>query len=252
MPPIDNRRMRRASRGPIDLHDVYRKLVRRRGHAGWWPAESAFEVCVGAILVQNTAWTNVEKALSVLRSRDLLSYEALRALSAAEIAPLIRSSGCFNVKARRLRAFLDFLGQEYGGRLGAMEAEEPRALRAKLLAVPGIGPETADSIALYAAGRGVFVIDAYTRRVFSRLGVIGGDEPYDVLQSLFMDAVPADAGLYGDYHAQIVLLAKDVCTRRPDCGACPLAAECPRVGVPAAAGSHLEVVPDQGQRQPVR
>src|SRR6185295_18136426 len=142
--------MRRASRGPIDLHDVYRTLVRRRGDAGWWPAESAFEVCVGAILVQNTAWTNVEKALSVLRSRGLLSYEALRALSAAEIAPLIRSSGCFNVKARRLRAFLDFLGQEYGGRLGAMEAEEPRALRAKLLAVPGIGPETADSIALYA------------------------------------------------------------------------------------------------------
>jgi endonuclease III related protein len=223
--------MRRASRGPIDLHDVYRKLVRRRGHAGWWPAQSAFEVCVGAILVQNTAWTNVEKALCVLRSRGLLGYEALSSLSAGEIAPLIRPSGCFNVKARRLKAFLDFVGREYGGRLDAMEAEEPRVLRAKLLAVPGIGPETADSIALYAAGRGLFVIDAYTRRVFSRLGAIRGDEPYDVLQRLFMDAVPADAGLYGDYHAQIVLLAKDVCTRRPACDACPLEVDCPRVGV---------------------
>jgi endonuclease III-like uncharacterized protein len=146
----------------------------------------------------------------MLRSRGLLSYEALGALSAGEIAPLIRPSGCFNVKARRLKAFLDFLGQEYGGRLDAMEVEEPRVLRGKLLAVPGIGPETADSIALYAAGRGLFVIDAYTRRVFSRLGAIRGDEPYDVLQRLFMDAVPADTELYGDYHAQIVLLAKDV------------------------------------------
>jgi endonuclease-3 related protein len=120
-----------------------------------------------------------------------------------------------------------------------MEAEEPRALRAKLLAVPGIGPETADSIALYAAGRGLFVIDAYTRRVFSRLGVIRGDEPYDVLQSLFMDAMPADAALYGDYHAQIVLLAKDVCTRRPACAACPLQADCRRVGVDAYRGGVL-------------
>jgi endonuclease-3 related protein len=216
------------------LHDVYRKLVHHRGHAGWWPAQSAFEVCVGAILVQNTAWTNVEKALEVLRGRGLLSYAALSALSAGEIAPLIRPSGCFNVKARRLRAFLDFLGQGYGGRLEKMEAEEPRLLRAKLLAVPGIGPETADSIALYAAGRGLFVIDAYTRRVFSRLGLIRGDEPYDVLQRLFMDAVPADADLYGDYHAQIVLLAKDVCTRRPACEVCPLQAACPRVGVATA------------------
>ena len=231
--PTDNRRMRRAPRGPISLLGVYRKLVRRRGHAGWWPAQSAFEVCVGAILVQNTAWTNVEKALRVLRSRGLLSYEALSALSVGKIAPLIRSSGCFNVKARRLKAFLDFLGQEYGGRLDAMEAEEPRVLRAKLLAVPGIGPETADSIALYAAGRGLFVIDAYTRRVFSRLGVVGGDEPYDVLQRLFMEALPADAALYADYHAQIVLLAKDVCTRRPACAACPLESACPRVGVDA-------------------
>jgi endonuclease-3 related protein len=232
--------MRRASRGPIDLHEVYRKLLRRRGHAGWWPAQSAFEVCVGAILVQNTAWTNVEKALEALRSRGLLSYEALRALPVSALAPLIRPSGCFNVKARRLRAFLYFLGQEYGGRVEAMQAEEPDIVRAKLLAVPGVGPETADSIALYAAGRRLFVIDAYTRRVFSRLGAVRGDEPYDALQRLFMDALPAEAGLYGDYHAQIVLHAKDVCTRRPACAACPLEDGCPRVGVaPPATGKAL-------------
>jgi endonuclease-3 related protein len=223
--------MRAARRGPIDFHEVYRRLAARRGPAGWWPAQSAFEVCVGAILVQNTAWTNVEKALGVLRSRELLSFEALRDLPAAEIAPLIRSSGCFNVKARRLRALLDFLGQEYGGRVEAMETEDPARLRARLLAVPGVGRETADSIALYAAGQRLFVIDAYTRRVFARLGVVKGDEPYDVLQRRFMDALPPEAGLYNDFHAQIVLLAKDVCTRRPACAACPLEEGCPRVGV---------------------
>jgi endonuclease-3 related protein len=121
-----------------------------------------------------------------------------------------------------------------------MQAEEPDIVRAKLLAVPGVGPETADSIALYAAGRRLFVIDAYTRRVFSRLGAVRGDEPYDALQRLFMDALPAEAGLYGDYHAQIVLHAKDVCTRRPACAACPLEDGCPRVGVaPPATGKAL-------------
>jgi endonuclease-3 related protein len=226
--------MRRASSGPIDLHDVYRRLLRHGGHAGWWPGQSAFEVCVGAILVQNTAWANVAKALDVLRSRRLLSYDALRDMAPAEIAPLIRSSGCFNVKARRLRAFLDFLGREYGGRVEAMAHEDAWALRAKLLAVPGIGHETADSIALYAAGRPLFVIDAYTRRVFARLGLVRGDEPYDALQRVFMDGLPSDADLYNDYHAQVVRLAKDVCRRRPLCAVCPLQGSCPRLGVDVA------------------
>jgi endonuclease-3 related protein len=223
--------MRRARRGPIDLHEIYRRLLDRRGPGGWWPAASPFEVCVGAILVQNTAWTNVEKALSVLRSRGLLSFSGLDALAAEEIAPLIRSAGCFNVKARRLRSFLDFLGAHYGGRVEAMEAEVPVVLREKLLAVPGIGRETADSIALYAAGRPLFVIDAYTRRVFSRLGLVRGDEPYDVLQRRFMDALPAEAPLFNEYHAQIVMLAKEACRPRPDCGVCPLDDLCPRMGV---------------------
>jgi endonuclease-3 related protein len=219
--------MRRARGRGLGFDELYRRLVARRGHAAWWPAQTPFEICVGAILTQNTAWPNVEKALDVLRACGVLDYDSLAAMTAAEIAPLIRPSGCYNVKARRLRAFLDFLGREYGGRVEAMSAEEPWALRAKLLAVPGIGRETADCIVLYAAGRPLFVIDAYTRRVLGRLGLARGDEPYDTLQRLFMEALPADAALFNDFHAQIVLLAKDTCRARPLCGSCALAGLCP-------------------------
>jgi endonuclease-3 related protein len=219
--------MAQGRRGGLSVREVYRRLRRRRGPVGWWPAETPFEVCLGAILVQNTAWTNVEKALGVLRGRGELSLASLDPLSAADLAPLIRSAGCFNVKARRVRAFLDFLGREYGGRVEAMRSDPPAVLRAKLLAVPGIGRETADSIALYAAGHPLFVIDAYTRRVFARLGLIQGDEPYDALQRLFMDALPMDPVLFGDFHGQIVELAKDVCRPRPACDTCPLERRCP-------------------------
>ena len=229
--------MRRRRRRALDLREVYRRLRARRGPAGWWPAQTPFEVCLGAILVQNTAWPNVEKALAVLRAHGLVSYESLQDMPPSALAPLIRPSGCFNVKARRVRAFLDFLGREYEGRVERMAAADPWTLRAQLLAVPGIGPETADSIALYAAGRPLFVVDAYTRRVFARLGLVAGDEPYDVLQRLFMDALPADAALYNDYHAQVVLLAKEVCRPRPACGSCPLDDLCPTAPRAAARSS---------------
>jgi endonuclease-3 related protein len=215
-----------------DLRRVYRRLLRRFGHAGWWPGETPFEVCLGAILTQNTSWTNVEKALAGLRRRGILSYEGLRGLPPTRLAPLIRSSGYFNVKARRVKAFLTFLGREYAGRGEAMASEDPRALRAKLLAVDGIGRETADSIVLYAAGLPLFVVDAYTRRVFGRLGFLRGDEAYDEVQSFFMSRLAPDVALYNDYHAQIVRLGKDVCRpRRPRCRTCPLEAMCPRHGV---------------------
>ena len=223
--------MARKRRSGTDLHDVYRRLRRHRGPAGWWPGETPFEICLGAILVQNTAWTNVAKALETLRSRGLLSYAALELLPAAEIAPLIRSAGCFNVKARRVRAFLDFLGATYGGRVEAMRDVDPRTLRAQLLAVSGIGRETADSIALYAAGRPLFVIDAYTRRVFARLGLVTGDEPYDDLQRRFMQALPTKVALYNDFHAQIVLLAQESCRTRPVCPSCPLEQVCPQAAL---------------------
>ena len=214
------------------LTAIYRRLLRRRGPAGWWPGETPFEVCLGAILTQNTSWTNVEKALAVLRERGLLAFTPLRALPAETLAPLIRSSGYFNVKARRLGEFLGFLAREYGGRVEDMAREEALVLREKLLAVAGVGRETADSIVLYAAGLPVFVIDAYTRRIFSRLGLIRGDEDYDEIRAMFERHLPRDAALYNDYHAQIVLLGKDVCRKTaPRCQVCPLDDLCLRRGL---------------------
>jgi endonuclease III related protein len=213
------------------LRRVYRRLRARFGPAGWWPGESAFEVCVGAILVQNTAWANVESTLDGLRRRRRLSYRALSGSSASRLAPLLRSSGTFRVKARRLRAFLDFLGSAYGGRVEGMSREEPSSLRRKLLAVSGIGPETADSIALYAAGHPVFVVDAYTRRILGRLGLLRGDEPYADVQRFFEEALPRDVALYNDYHAQLVCLGKDVCRPRPRCGECPIEDLCAKRGL---------------------
>ena len=233
---------------------VYRRLRARYGHAGWWPGESSFEVCVGAILVQNTAWANVERTLASLRQRGLLSFAPLHRHPPSRLAPLLRSSGTFRVKARRLRAFLDFLESEYGGQVEAMAVEDPARLREKLLGVAGIGPETADSIALYAAGHPVFVVDAYARRVFSRLGLLPdqvpagrarptssgsrGDgargarpEAYDQVQHVLMGHLPRDAALYNDYHAQLVRLGQEACRPRPRCVECPLDDLCPKRGV---------------------
>jgi endonuclease-3 related protein len=209
---------------------VYRRLLSHNGHAGWWPGESPFEICLGAILTQNTAWSNVARALDALRSRQLLSFEALEALPPQLLAALIRPSGYFNVKARRVRAFLEFLRREYGGRVEPMGLEAPARLRARLLAVPGVGRETADSIALYAAGLPLFVVDAYTRRIFARLGFLEGGEDYDDIAGQFMRHLPRDAGLYNDFHAQIVLLGKNTCRPRPRCRECPLLGLCERRG----------------------
>jgi endonuclease-3 related protein len=213
------------------LNAIYRRLRARYGHARWWPARTGFEVCVGAILTQNTSWRNVERALAALRGRGLLSYRALAEVPARRLAPILRCSGTFNLKARRLTAFLRFLGAEYGGRVASMSREDPWALRRKLLAVDGIGPETADSIALYAAGLPLFVVDAYTRRIGARLGLLRGGESYDEAQALFMRQLPADPALFNDYHAQLVRLGKEHCRPRPRCGGCPLDDLCPRQGL---------------------
>jgi endonuclease-3 related protein len=213
---------------------VYQRLRAHYGDAGWWPAKTAFEVSVGAILTQNTSWSNVEKALGVLKRRRMLSFRALKGLPASRLAPLIRSSGTYKQKARTLGAFVAFLEREYRGNFAAMARERPERVRRQLLAVQGIGPETADSIALYAADRPLFVVDAYTRRLFARLGLLSGTESYDDVQRFFMTHLRRGTRLFGDYHAQIVRLAKDVCRKRPRCGACPLEDLCPRRGVGAA------------------
>ena len=215
---------------------IYRRLRGRYGPAGWWPGKTPFEIALGAILTQNTAWANVERALGALRRRRLLSYRALSRLTPSLLSPLIRPSGTFRLKAGRVAAFVRFLGREYGGRVAAMRREDPAVLRRRLLAVNGIGPETADSIVLYAAGHPVFVVDAYTRRVFGRLGLLRGGESYDDVQRFFVARLPRDAGLYNDYHAQIVRLAKEACRKKPRCAICPLDRLCPKRGVPALPG----------------
>lgn len=211
--------------------EVYARLRRRWGHAGWWPGDSAFEVCLGAILTQGTSWRNVEKALESLRRKGRLSFETLHGLPPSKLAPWIRSSGYFRVKARRICAFLDFLAREYKGRVGSMSREPVHDLRSKLLSVRGVGPETADSIILYAAGLPSFVVDAYTRRIFSRLGVLEGGEGYEAVQQRLTSALPKDVALYNDYHAQLVRLGKEICRPRPRCGVCPLDELCPKKGV---------------------
>ncbi|MSS73811.1 MAG: hypothetical protein EXS64_20340 [Candidatus Latescibacteria bacterium] len=192
----------------------------------WWPAETPFEVMVGAILTQNTAWTNVEKAIANLKARDLMQPERLAALDPAALATLLRPAGYFNVKTRRLRAFLDYLLNTYGGEVGRMRREETARLRAELLSVHGVGAETADSILLYALGKPAFVVDAYTRRVFHRLGLSAADATYDDLQRMFVSALPRDVDLYNEYHALIVALGKDYCRPKPRCEGCPVKKHC--------------------------
>ena len=177
---------------------------------------------VGAILTQNTAWSNVEKAIVSLRSERLLTPEAMAKLGPKRLAKLIRPAGYYNIKAGRLKNFISFLSSEYGLNLHKMRGEPTTVLRKKLLGVNGVGPETCDSILLYAFDRSVFVIDAYTKRVFSRHGMLESDSSYEDFQDLFMDNLPHDSGVFNEYHALIVRLAKDFCRARPCCRGCPL------------------------------
>ncbi len=213
-------------RAGVHLRDVYDRLAARYDVRGWWPADGPFEVIVGAILTQRTAWTNVEKALANLKQASALSPAAMRALSAGELAELIRPSGFYRGKARKLMAFLDLLEERFEGDLDRLLTAPGDELRAALLATHGIGEETADAILLYASRQPFFVVDAYTRRTFSRLGVRPGGDTYDAWQRLFEESLPQDAVLYGEYHALIVEHARDACRIAPLCDRCVLAAVC--------------------------
>jgi endonuclease-3 related protein len=205
------------------LREIYDALDAAYGDQRWWPGETPFEIAVGAILTQNTAWPNVEKAIANLKSAGLLESASLSRLAASEIAPLIKPAGYYNVKAARLRAFLDFLWKEYGGDVAAMAREELPEVRPKLLAVRGIGPETADSILLYACGLPTFVVDAYTHRVLHRHGLADEAAAYDELKELFEGNLEADAALFNRYHALLVRVGRERCRRRePRCAGCPL------------------------------
>jgi endonuclease-3 related protein len=192
-----------------ELMQVYRRLYRHYGNLHWWPGETPLEISVGAILTQNTAWSNVEKAIRRLKENQVLSVKALRRLSLGQLAQFIKSAGYFNVKAQRLKNFISFLQSRYGGSLNKMFRQDTSPLRAELLSVNGTGPETADSILLYAAKKPVFVIDAYTKRIFSRHGVMAYENSYDDFQQLFMKRLPPDVPLYNQFHALLVYIGKD-------------------------------------------
>jgi endonuclease-3 related protein len=212
------------------LRKLYRRLHAVQGPSGWWPGESELEIALGAILVQHAPWRGAARALDHLRAAGVLhDAEALRALSSAEIEAHLRPAGTFRVKARRVRAFLDWLHREHAGDATRLRDVPGDELREALLAVPGIGPETADAIALYAGGHPFFVIDSSTRRLLARLGVAAPDAGYDDLQALFHAALPREAPLFNEYHAQIVRHGQEWCRARPRCETCPLRKElrCP-------------------------
>ena len=204
------------------LMKIYHQLYRAYGPRHWWPGESSFEVMVGAILTQNTSWTNVEKAIRKLKEKGVLSPEGIHRLKKKELAPLIRSSGYYRIKTDRLKAFIDFLYEEFNGNLKEMRKRKLEELRENLLGVKGIGPETADSILLYGLKKSIFVVDAYTKRILSRHGIISGETSYEEVQRLFMDHLPLDEKLFNEYHALFVHLGKMVCKKKPRCDICPL------------------------------
>jgi endonuclease-3 related protein len=208
------------------LRRYYRRLYRRFGPQHWWPGRTRFEVILGALLTQNTAWSNVEKALANLRHEARLVPEQLSRVPASKLARLLRPAGYFRQKTRTVRGFLHHLNNHCRGSLARLLRKPTGELRAELLSLRGVGEETADSILLYAASRPLFVIDAYTRRVFSRHGLAPADATYVELQGFFHRHLPADARLFNEYHALLVAAGKNYChSRNPDCAACPLGPE---------------------------
>jgi len=212
------------------LKEMFDRLYAAYGPRHWWPGESPFEVLIGAVLVQNTSWQNAEKAIDRLRRDDLLEPHALHAVPLEELEELIRPAGYYRIKARRLRSLLHFLVERYDGSLEAMFQTGLADLREELLKIKGVGPETADSILLYAGGLPVFVVDAYTHRVLARHGWIGFDADYYQIQDHFFSGLPQDAALYNEYHALLVEVGKQHCRKQPRCEGCPLAAMLPPGG----------------------
>jgi len=204
------------------LLDLYHRLYKAFGPRHWWPGDSPFEVAVGAILTQNTAWRNVKKAIVNLKANSLLSPEALYHLPAHDLATVIRPAGYYNIKARRLKHFVAFLFQESDGDLDCLLAEDLHTLRSKLLSINGIGPETADSILLYAGNKPTFVVDTYTKRILFRHSLLSEEASYDEVRDFFMDALAPDVAMFNEYHALLVHLGHLFCLkRRPKCTGCP-------------------------------
>ena len=202
-------------------------MLAHYGGQHWWPADTPFEMMVGAVLTQATAWTNVEIAIVRLKDADALSPDAMRGMDTETLAALIYSSGFYNAKARKLKALAQFLGDAYDDDIEAMRYADGARLRRELLGVKGIGEETADAILLYALDKPSFVIDAYTRRLISRLGIAPDSEAYSAYQKLFSDNLPQDTAMFAEYHALIVQHGKEACRKTPVCEGCCLRSVCP-------------------------
>ena len=210
------------------LQEVYRRLYCAYGPQGWWPGNGPVDVVFGAILTQSAAWTNVEKALNNLKAAGCFSLEAIHRMSEEELAVVIRPSGYFNAKARKLKAFAAYIHNFSNGDLTVFLSQDAEPLRSQLLSIHGIGPETADDILLYAADKPSFVIDAYTRRILGRLGVLAGRaaENYGTCQDLFHRNLPPDAAMFNEYHALLDRHAKEACAKTPKCAGCCLLDQC--------------------------
>ena len=227
-----------TSRCPVA--EVYERLHRRYGPQHWWPGDSPLEVILGAILTQAAAWGNVEQALANLKGAHLLSLAALQKVPLEALAALVRPAGYFNAKARKIKAFVQHLTVHHQGDLRAFLVQPAERLREELLGIYGIGPETADAILLYAAGYPFFVVDAYTRRIFHRLGITPSNDSYQGWQDHFHRALPRSAPLYNEYHALLVAHGKATCRNVPQCRLCPILDLCPtgRVQTEGPPASH--------------
>ena len=210
----------------IDLLTLYHKLFEFFGPQHWWPADSPFEVIIGTILTQNTAWKNVETAINTLKNKNLLTPVQLENLSHAELSESIRSSGYYNQKALKIKAFLKFFKYKYNYKLSGMAQAPLEELRKQLLEVHGIGEETADSILLYAVNKPTFVVDAYTRRILSRMGYLPEKVTYANVKSFCESSLTKDVALYNEFHALFVRACHDICLSKPKCTICPVKIFC--------------------------
>ena len=204
------------------LKEIYNLLLERFGPQHWWPGDTPFEIIIGAILTQNTNWTNVEKAIANLKKAKLLTPDKLHAIDTVKLAELIRPAGYYNIKAARLKNFLDWFFENHQGKLANLDKIPTDQLRRELLSIKGVGPETADSILLYALTRPIFVVDAYTARIAGRHHLINDSAGYDEIQDLFESRLSADVAMFNEYHALLVRLGKEYCRLRPKCDSCPL------------------------------
>lgn len=204
------------------LNEIYKCLSEAYSPQHWWPADNPLEVMVGAVLTQNTSWQGVQKAIANLKHNGMLESSKLRAIPTVELAELIRPAGYFNLKATRLKNLMELVEGNYAGDLKAMAQVDTAQLRNELLAVNGVGPETADSILLYAFRKPIFVVDTYTYRVMSRHGLIEEEVSYQALQDFFMQHLPLDVAMFNEYHALLVKVGKLYCRRKPRCQGCPL------------------------------